>query len=84
MSNEFLDNNNVYIVSVNPCNYDYEYLNSDIRYFNDTLVNSLDSRYFYIDSYMNLMMLGFDTVDGLHYDEVTYNKIYKFIMNSIG
>lgn len=82
MSDDFLNNNNIYIISVNPCNYDYTYLNCDIIDFNYQLSTSLDNRYKYIDTYNYLASYGFDTVDGLHYTEYTYYDIYNYVMNN--
>lgn len=82
MSDDFLNNNNIYIISVNPCNYDYTYLNCDIINFNYQLSISLDNRYKYIDTYNYLASYGFDTVDGLHYTEYTYYDIYNYVMNN--
>lgn len=83
MPDEFLDNNKVIVMSVNPCDGSYQYLNDRIVSFNDYLSSNLDSRITFLDSYTYLMWNGFSTVDGLHYNTATYNDIYNFVMDSV-
>lgn len=83
MPDEFLDNNTVIVMSVNPCDGGYQYLNSRIVSFNDAIRNGLDSRITFLDSYSYLMWYGFRTFDGLHYSDATYVDIYNFVFDSI-
>lgn len=80
---EFLANNNVFVLSVNPCNCDYEYLNDDIEYFNETMKNGLRSDISFIDSYTYMIENGFYTSDGLHYINSTYSDVYNHVMEII-
>lgn len=84
MPDEFLDNNKVIVMSVNPCDGSYQYLNDRIVSFNEYLSGNLDSRITFLDSYTYLMWNGFSTFDGLHYTTATYNDIYSFVMDSVG
>ena len=82
LPNEFYYNNNVYFLSVNPCNGDYSYLNTDINNFNNKMLTELRDEITFIDSNTYLKSNGFDTVDGLHYTKDTYSKIYNFVLES--
>lgn len=83
MPDEFLDNNKVIVMSVNPCDGSYQYLNDRIVSFNEYLSGNLDSRITFLDSYTYLMWNGFSTFDGLHYTTATYNDIYGLVMDSV-
>ena len=83
LPDEFLDNNTVIVLSVNPCDGNYRYLNSRIEQFNSNMANGLDSRITFLDSYTFLMWNGFATVDGLHYTDGTYVDIYNFVFDSL-
>lgn len=83
MPDEFLDNNTVIVMSVNPCDGNYQYLNSRIEAFNNNMKNGLDSRITFLDSYSYLMWYGFSTFDGLHYSDATYVDIYNFVFDSL-
>ncbi len=78
---EFTDNNNIIIVSVNPCQGKHAYLNKDIVTFNDTIKEGIPAEFEYIDTYDYLNNKGFNTTDGLHYDKATYQNIYDAIIN---
>lgn len=80
---EFTWNNNLYVVSVNPCKGEYEYMNDDITYFNVQLSDSLPSLVRYIDTNSYLTAVGFDSPDGLHYSAETYETIAVLIYNNI-
>lgn len=71
----------VYAVSVNPCNGDYECLNSYVSAFNSELEAS---GIHYIDTCSILMDAGFKTRDGLHYDSRTYRLIFDIIADETG
>ena len=83
LPDEFLDNNKVIFMSVNPCDGGYSYLNSRIEAFNNDMSAGLDSRITFLDSYTFLMWNGFSTVDGLHYTAGTYVDIYNFVYDSL-
>ncbi|MBR6994658.1 MAG: hypothetical protein IKH96_01425 [Ruminococcus sp.] len=83
MPDEFLDNNKVIVMAVNPCDGNYQYLNSRIEQFNSDLSAGLDSRITFLDSYTFLMWNGFSTFDGLHYTDGTYVDIYNFVFDSL-
>ena len=74
----------VYFVSVNPCTDNYaKLLNKKINKFNSEISKALNPNIRYIDSYSNLLNTGYNTVDGLHYDYETSNKLYNFIKSNI-
>ena len=83
MPDEFLDNNTVIFMSVNPCEGNYAYLNSRIDAFNNAMRDGLDSRIQYLDSNAYLKYYGFRTTDGLHYTDATYADIYNFVFDSL-
>lgn len=74
----------LYFLTVNPidearCRLNgYTLTNLEIDEFNDKLKANAYN-YKIIDTNEYLMEDGFDTVDGLHYNDETYEKIYKFI-----
>jgi len=80
---EFTWNNNLYVLSVNPCSGPYEYMNEDIIYFNVQLSDSLPSLIRFIDTYSYLSEVGFDSPDGLHYAQSTYETIAVLVYNNI-
>ncbi len=73
----------VYFASVNPCNGNYSSMNSKIEAFNGGMKVGLDSNIRFIDTHSNLVSTGYDTTDGLHYNESTSNKIYNYIKNNL-
>lgn len=83
LPDEFLDNNKVIVLSVNPCSGSYARLNSGIEEFNNIVRDGLDSRITFLDSYSFLNWNSFATVDGLHYTSGTYIDIYNFVNESI-
>ena len=83
LPDEFLDNNKVIVMSVNPCNASYQRLNSGIDSFNTVLRDGLDSRITFLDSNAYLNWKSFTTTDGLHYTSGTYIDIYNFVYDSI-
>lgn len=80
---EFVTNNNIIILSVNPCDGDYSDLNSRIKDFNYSIKVSLPDNIEFIDSYNYLWNSGFDTTDGLHYTGKTYRKIYDYVNEQV-
>ena len=83
MPQEFYDNNNLYFLSINPCNGNYSYLNTDINTFNNNMLMNLRKEYTFLDCNSYLKSVGFVTTDGLHYDEITYTDIYDFVIYNI-
>lgn len=83
MPEDFISNNTIIIMSVNPCDGSYSYLNSAIENFNEQLSENLDNRYYFIDTYSYLTANGFSTVDGLHYTQKTYTDIYHYAMSTV-
>ncbi len=68
------------LVSVNPVK-DYPTItNSSIKKFNSKL---MDAGYDYIDTYSALVKKGYETVDGLHYKDATYDDIYDLIESGL-
>ncbi|MDO5422630.1 MAG: SGNH/GDSL hydrolase family protein [Eubacteriales bacterium] len=66
-----------YIMSVNPASDDCSMVaNADIESFNQTMQDEFPDLYF--DCYHYLMDNGYETVDGLHYTQETYAKIYDY------
>ena len=81
----YIDNSDDYditFVSVNPTVDEAGGVQcSQIEEFNDKIVEL--SNIEYIDTYDKLMKTGYDAPDGLHYDNKTYKKIYRIIMDEI-
>ena len=79
--NELAQEATVYYVSVNPTIDSKTTVKcSSIEAFNQKITAGYDK---YIDSYHFLKTNGFDSRDGLHYGSGTYEKLYKFIKDSI-
>lgn len=79
----------IYYMLVNPVDeaveeYNgYHVLNENIDIFNERMKNELDERIGIIDTNSYLLESGFDTMDGLHYTNDTYEKIYNFIKSEV-
>lgn len=81
----------LYFLSVNPVdeakekstNQMYITTNASINAFNNAVRKGLNSKITYLDSNAYLKANGFGTVDGIHYDEATYKKIYNFIATNV-
>ena len=76
---------NIYIVSVNPTKGAYDKLNKEIDAFNERIEDELSSysNIYYCDTNSYLKKHGFNTSDGLHYDNKTSKKIYEQIKECI-
>ena len=87
LPDEFLKENNVYFMSVNPVDeikqlsYGYNSSNSSIANFNSQIKSKLNSKIKYIDSYNYMISKGFQTVDGIHYDSKTYKMIHDYAVS---
>ncbi len=82
---DFIKNNNVIIMSVNPTDGSkYGSWNTDIDKFNAKMKKNLPSGVKYLDTNSTLKKEGFSTRDGVHYKEVTYKRIAKLALNFCG
>ena len=82
---EFIQNNNVIIMSVNPTDGDkYKSWNKDIDKFNKYIKSHLPSGVKYLDTNSTLKKTGFSTRDGCHYKATTYKKIAQLVFNFCG
>ena len=82
---EFIQNNNVIIMSVNPTDGDkYGSWNTDIDKFNKKMKANLPSGVKYLDTNSTLKKEGFSTRDGVHYKAVTYKRIAQLVFNFCG
>ena len=82
---EFIQNNNVIFMSVNPTDGDkYGSWNTDIDKFNKKLKANLPSGVKYLDTNSTLKKEGFSTRDGVHYKAVTYKRIAQLVFNFCG
>ena len=79
----------IYYVLVNPVDEakeaqnGYSVTTDQITAFNKTLQEKLDSSITIIDTNTYLNQVGFQTSDGLHYDQATYGLIYNYIRKFI-
>ena len=69
------------VISVNPIEYHNNISNEAIEEFNSKLENIEGIQY--VDSYSILLNNGFNTTDGIHYTDRTYELIYNIINNAI-
>ena len=80
-SDEFLTKNNVCYMSVNPADGSYAKLNPRIEDFNTELWRLLPKGWTYLDTYSWMMQNGFETIDGLHFSDSTYQALYDAVTN---
>ena len=71
-----------YIVSVGPVEYSQYLDNSEIESFNQMLSDNLRTAT-YIDLYSEMRTNGYETVDGVHYTEDTYQAIFNILKERI-
>lgn len=73
----------LYFMSVNPCKQtkEREKLNFSIEEFNSGVREV--KGFTYIDSYSYLEKNGFESPDGLHYSNETYDEIYGLVVSTI-
>lgn len=89
LPDEFLTNNQIFIMSVNPVNetaeskHGYSVTNANIDEFNNILYKSLRKEICYLDTNSYLKNTGFGTQDGLHYDTKTYQKLLTYTVDII-
>lgn len=78
----------VFFLTVNPVeepkasSKGYKMKNNQIEEFNKLLRNNAEN-YTVINTYEYLVENGFSTVDGLHYNDETYEKIYRYVISEI-
>ena len=77
---KFLKENNLIVLSVNPCAGIYSELNEQIDQFNTLMENNLEPSILWIDSNSWMLENGFATHDGLHYDDDTYWNLYCYVL----
>ncbi|MGN0465466.1 MAG: hypothetical protein ACI4F9_03835 [Lachnospiraceae bacterium] len=73
-----------FYLAVNPVNSNYKNhasLTPKILNFNKNLKAEFKEKY--IDTYNYLIKEKFESRDGLHYSNSTYNKLYKFILDEV-
>lgn len=79
----------VYYMLINPVDeekemqYGYTVFNEQIDKYNKLMQEGFDSSVRIIDTNSYLKSSGFNTVDGLHYDDSTYKKIYDYIKSNV-
>ncbi|WP_290848951.1 hypothetical protein [Eubacterium sp. LMAG:50] len=79
----------IYYMLVNPVYEEqetysgYHIKNDDIDYFNQEIIDRLDENVIVIDTNSYLNAIGFETQDGLHYTEETYENIYNYIKSQL-
>ncbi len=91
---DFIKNNNVCVMSVNPINATKCQANSynvsvdGIEAFNEAIKNGLPDGITYIDTYLDMQgFIGSDgagTADGLHYTADVYQKLYDNVLKKLG
>lgn len=72
-----------YMLSVNPLddNSDFNTTNDMVQLFNATMKSSFPDQY--LDCYTFLVNSGYETVDGLHYTDATYQTIHRFVVDKL-
>ena len=75
----------IFVVSVNPTKGSYDKLNSQIDQFNEKMKSAFKEydNIIYCDTNSYLKENGFETSDGLHYNNSTSKKIYEQIKKCI-
>ena len=77
-------NANIYIMSLNPVIgvRAYNVSNATIKPFNDALKKAFPDNY--LDCFSYLQKAGYQAGDGIHYNTLTYRKIYNYIVKAVG
>ena len=79
----------VYYMLINPVDeekemqYGYTVYNEQIDKYNKLMQEGFDNSVRIIDTNSYLKSSGYNTVDGLHYDDSTYKKIYDYIKSNV-
>lgn len=71
----------VYVVSINPVEKHGTIKNEQIEMFNLLMQSCLPEEIHYIDTYSVMKAGRYPTVDGIHYSNEVYEKIYRYILN---
>lgn len=80
---------NICVITVGPVeeikygDFGYTVTNVQIEEFNDLLKNKLNKNIKLLDINQFLACDGYNTIDGLHYDDETYEKIYQHIKKNL-
>ena len=73
----------VYYSSVNPIS-EYRYTTEDqVENFNSQLQSGLSENVHWIDSHSYLNSIGYNLVDGLHYNNETYQNLYAYYISCL-
>ena len=78
----------IYFLTTTPINEEktfangYSVTNNQIALFNNQVVSMLPNTVQYIDTYRYLNNNGIETIDGLHYKNVTYQMWFNFIVEN--
>ena len=78
----------IYFLTTTPINEEkifangYSVTNNQIALFNNQVVSMLPNTVQYIDTYRYLSNNGIETIDGLHYKNVTYKMWFNFIVEN--
>lgn len=78
----------IYFLTTTPINEGktfangYSVTNNQIASFNNQVVSMLPNTVQYIDTYRYLSNNGIETIDGLHYKNVTYKMWFNFIVEN--
>lgn len=73
----------VYVMTLPPCTGKYDSLNAEITNFNAFLKSMCNSKIHFIDTYEFAQENGFETEEGLIYNEATQKEMYNFILSNI-
>lgn len=74
----------VYYASVNPVK-DGRYVTvKDVERFNEKMQSGLDPEIGWIDSYSWLEETGYTLTDGLHFDNETSERLYRYYLEALG
>lgn len=73
----------VYYSSVNPVSGNRYVTEEQVEYFNSQLQSGLSENVHWIDSHSYLNSIGYQLVDGLHYNNETYRNLYAYYMSCL-
>lgn len=83
LPDEFTENNHIIVMSVNPTDGQFYWMNEKFDAFNEALKSSLREDYEYVDTASYMKENGFETADGLHYTTRQDYIIYDLLMYGI-
>lgn len=73
----------LYVVSVNPLDFHQTISDPMIVQFNAVMQHSLLPEILYFNTYQFLVDNGYHTVDGIHYNAETYQRIYHYMLYAL-